>query len=178
MNIEELGNLITCEYTEHDTPKLKYIDMKTENGQMSVDVLTKNVELGNDLKEDYSVDLYEEIKKLTDIKDKKTFSISSEDSPRKWEHMVNMASNMIAGDGRIGPGNTVLISEKNYNNKLSKLGNIYNVQFIDNEDEIFVYKKTNLDQPGLAFIYNDDKYAFVSKGFFPDKQVFKIEIKS
>ncbi len=124
---------------------------------------------------------------------------------------LKLGSNYIATEGRIGPAQYMIISpfmmEKIYDSVSyiqiksihdimfnGKDLNVYVMEYIGNisgvsvlvddrisDNEILLYRKNNIDQPGLSFIWkkeSDDsfKYDIVDIGFFPEKQCLKVSI--
>jgi len=97
---------------------------------------------------------------------------------RKKINRLN-ASNYIASDGRIGAGNNLMISEKNYKKYSIKkfIPQLYNMNIIlEDVDDIYIFRKNDIEQPGLIMIKNKEKYELVDIGFYPYKQFIKIEI--
>lgn len=94
------------------------------------------------------------------------------------------ACNRIAQCGRIGPGTNILISEKNYNkyniNRLIELMNQPLIVLFDDKliDNMIVYRKNTIDQPGLFLLYNknNNMYNILEIGFYPDKQFVNIQL--
>jgi hypothetical protein len=87
------------------------------------------------------------------------------------------ASKHIGEVGRIGIGNILLLNKKT-SEKYDLDDVLETVMYDDSisESEIFIYRKNSIEQPGLIYCYNDDKYMFVDIGFFPQKQYAKIVI--
>lgn len=88
----------------------------------------------------------------------------------------------VASNGRIGKATTLLVSEENdkkYN--LSELlknhGTLNDLEIVHGDvDDIYVYRKNKIDQPGLMLIYNEDKYYIADIGFYPHRQFMTIKL--
>jgi len=88
------------------------------------------------------------------------------------------ASLYIAANGRIGQGNTVLVSKENYDKlKMSEYTEGYELFFDDSVEDIYIYRRNGFDQPGLILATFEDKYELIDIGFFPQKQFQKITLK-
>jgi len=156
---------------------------------ISPNVFTKNVELSEDFisEDDVKEKSIEKIIELSEInfhgndvelyqKFKfKLFEYSLNDVRRKLLSRILMGSNTIAMKGRIGPAHYMIISEDNYHRyELSSIENIKPI-FHDTKD-IVLFRKNSINQPGLVYITNNDKYSLVDIGFYPEKQFLKIKI--
>jgi len=107
--------------------------------------------------------------------------------------------NYIATDGRIGPSQYIITSQKTNDYFFDKMGDsMFNLNkkfFIDknlSDDEIIFGRKNDIDQPGVSLIINENSfdniiyddgkmkvnlsYSFTVNGFNPEKQYFLIKI--
>lgn len=85
------------------------------------------------------------------------------------------SSNLIAMEGRIGPGNCIVVSEENYH--LFDLKSLSNYKFYFAPiNDIIVYRNTEFDQPGLKLVLCDDLYALVQIGLNPENQFSLIKL--
>ena len=116
------------------------------------------------------------INKLADDNNIKELPITEKDE-RLFLSKINSASNIIAAYGRIGLGNHIIMSEKNYSyiEKYKESFSKYTIIIEDIED-IIVYRVNEITQPGLLLMKNDDKYGIIKLGLFPEKQYFKIKV--
>ena len=103
------------------------------------------------------------------------FIIKNEDSEyiRKVQSTIISASSMIAVNGRIGPANNLLISKENYIKYDIQNVLKINVFFTDIKD-IIVYRRNDIQNPGLMLFHNNEKYLFKTTGFQPETQFMKV----
>ena len=191
--IEELKKYITTRECD-DTYKSLFVDFNNDSFQLekiSIDckleqtdkskiknlILEKIIELSNknQYNENFSIKIA-----LEGITEDSMIS-------RKVCAKILNGCNIIATDGRIGPANTILISEENYNKyNLSKFDfeNSKNdpdkmtreVIFEDSIKDIILYRKNTYEQPGLILLYSEDKYDIIGIGLNPEKQFLKLEL--
>jgi len=98
---------------------------------------------------------------------------------RKLYSKVAACNALIAVDSRIGPCTNMLVSKENY--KKYDLKTVcesfrYNVMFDDSVEDIYLYRRNSVDQPGLLLVYCDSKYDFIESGYFPEKSFIKIKL--
>ena len=173
-----------------DSFELIFIDMKiddNDNDTISPDVFTKKQELRYTDIENIHAKILKKIIKLSKENIDK-FSIidivNNYDGitlDRKILSQILLASNFIATDGRIGPANTILISNKNYKiykKPLKMLDDMYDIILDDGVEDLILYRKNDYDQPGVDLVYNDNKYDVVDIGFFPHKQFINIKLET
>lgn len=191
--IDELSKYITTSNCENEY-KLMFVDFnydvfepelinvsnelnKTDISIAKDLILEKILELSNKNEDSEKFSIKKSIEGITDE------SIIS----RKAYAKILSGCNYIAANGRIGSGNTILISEENYNKyKLSVFDfeNVENVPdkmtreviFDESINDIILYRKNDIDQPGLVLLYSDDKYDVIDIGIYPEKQFIKIEL--
>jgi len=180
--MEKVKELVTNMYYNGDKTELMYIDFIYKNdgnvdeNSIGATVFSKYIQISEPISEKIEE---EYLKTVNILSDRSIFKIqlSQNDIDRKWISTILNASNHIAGEGRIGPGKIMLVSENNYNNKnLKSIEHYLQVKFIDSDDYIILYRKNDIDQPGLSLVYNENNYAFIESGFFPEKQFVKINI--
>lgn len=97
----------------------------------------------------------------------------------------------VSNSNKISKIYSLDVNETNSNSyTMEKVGNLTHLQgscyldiIVDDrvlENEIFLYRKNEINQPGVIFIWNNEnnvvKYQMTSLGFFPDKQFLKITI--
>ena len=195
--LKELEKYITIKETESNVLSLLFVDFKYDEKVENFnerpfdrlnsdslnsdrpDVFTKNLEFSKTDKSLAKSLLVEKIIELSiknknDILDK--FSMVNVDKSKIGSKIKN-GSYYIAADGRLGPATNMLISEKNY--EKYNIGNIKHnmeVMFDDLVDDLFIYKKNEMDNPGLVLCYNKDKYELLDIGFYPEKQFLKITL--
>lgn len=157
----------------YDNIKLDGLNIYTEKGELThsgvdVDVKQKIIEKIVDLS-NKNFDSLEQ-----DLKGKFTFI---GDNLRKLYSTIMSANSLIAISGYIGPGNTILISEENYDKYDLKIicdSCKYNILFDDTIKDIFIYRKNTIEQPGLVLSYFENKYELIEIGHYPEKQFLKI----
>jgi len=160
-------------------------------GQVIVpEVFSKNVELSEDFisEDDVKEKAIEKIIELSERnfngnnaelyeKFKFKFSDFPENTSRKLMSKIFTGSSAIAVNGRIGPAQYMIISEEIYNEHgLSDISGTITPIFYDTKD-IYLFRKNTMDQPGLVYITNNDKYSLVDIGFYPEKQFLKIKLE-
>jgi len=152
-----------------DVFEKKLTMIKSDKSKMKELLIEKIIELSNynDMLEKFSlVDI------LKEYKDDELLL------KRKVSDKFLNASLYIATNGRIGQGNTVLISKDNYDKlNISELTTGYEIFFDDSVEDIYIYRRNSYDQPGLILATFEDKYEFVDIGFFPQNQFQKIALK-
>lgn len=185
-------------------PQFLFPEEEGYQNVVSVDVYSKNFIIEKDLNlEEMRKDFLKNVIQLSN-KNKEilnNFSFNKKDDSKKLLDIINMVSNYIYFNGRIGQATNILVSEENYHKynlktidedikdpyvfteadpfgeeNWGELVKKYTITIEDIED-IIVYRKNNIDQPGLLLSYNDEKYNFLQLGFYPDKQFFKIILK-
>ena len=110
---------------------------------------------------------------------KKTFTFNDEATQpffeRKMLSKVISASNFIAYQGRIGAGNCIIVSEKNYN--LFDLKSLSNYKFYFAPiNDIIVYRNGDKNETGLKLVFCEDRYALVPVGLNPERNFCLIKI--
>lgn len=119
-----------------------------------------------------------------DLDKKKTYtlndtSITSKHFTRIVQTKIMSASNFIAVNNLIGPGNCIIVSEKNYQLfeliKLNSWGRSYKFYFAPIND-IIVYRCNEIEQPGLKLIFCENNYALVPIGSNPEKNFCLIKL--
>lgn len=178
---ELIEKIMTSKKMEGDKTSLMFVDfiyngdIDTTNEGVGLNIFTKHIELGKSLIDETIIADF--IETINDIKPKTT-TILSTDPVRRNISKILTASNTIAVDGRIGPAKKILVSEDNYNKYgLSNLFENFEVNFVNNIDDLILYRDNDIDQPGIMLLYNEEKYSIISKGFFPEHQFAKIELK-
>jgi len=212
--------------TELDDIRMSFIDFKCEDefDIGSPNIYTKDIKLktvpveiidDNDIETSLSNHLDSEfiqLVKYVSIKNRISNKIINENFDISIEKLINEfgnasaiekiifklnnCSSYIATNGRIGPAQYIITSEK-INNFILSEENINNVYFklyinrnIENEN-IIVGRKNDIDQPGISLIINENsfnditsdngklimnlKYKFSVNGFYPEKQYFLIK---
>lgn len=191
--IEELSKYVTTIKCENEY-KLMFVDFNYDTFQPEL------INVSNELnKTDISIAkdlILEKILELSNKnEDSEKFSIKKSIEGITDELMISRkvcskilnGCNYIAANGRIGSGNTILISEENYNKyELSRFDfeNVENVPdkmnreviFDESINDIILYRKNDIEQPGLVLLYSDDKYDIIDIGIYPEKQFLKIEL--
>jgi hypothetical protein len=109
-----------------------------------------------------------------------SYTIDIRETNQKNFIQISKASNKIAIEGRIGPGQKILISENNFNKYFPTTKSYFNdflkVIFVENLDYLIVYRNNYDDQPGLILIENGINFDVIGIGFYPEKQFCKIEL--
>ena len=139
---------------------------KTDTSKVKDLLIEKIIELSNDndMLEKFSL-----VNALNELKDSELKRVVS-------AKMKN-ASAYIATNGRIGFANTILVSKENYDKlNLSEYTEGYEL-FFDDVEDIYIYRRNGVDQPGLILTTFEDKYELVDIGFFPQNQFQKITLK-
>lgn len=187
MNLEKL---VTVKKIPNDQKIADIIFVDIKNDAYKIDVFSKKITIDKKIDDDkIKKELFEYIDKLSinddnDILNK--FSISTIDGEinetfkRKVITKISNASYYIATSGRIGQANTILMSEeteKKYEIK-KYIDDDFDIEFVfdDSIKDIYMYRKNEIDQPGLVLIMNDDVYEIIDIGFYPYRQFMKIMI--
>lgn len=188
--MNDLSKYIPIMETNENTSSIHYLDFdNVESDEIELKLFVKNFQLkekNDNIKQEIINKIVELSELNIDMIEK--FSMKNElITPEMTVHrmfyskLVN-ASNYIATNGRIGPANTILISEKNYdlykdtinsNDMLKKMDVVFG-----EVDDVFLYRKNDQSNPGLILIVNtkDNLYEIVDIGFFPHKQFMKVTL--
>ena len=190
--MEEFKKYITIKKCD-ETYKLMFVDFNDKS--FSPELINIDGELNQTDKSKVKDLILEKIVKLSNIQEDEKFSIKKSlegitddlTRTRKISTKIFLGSNYIAANGRIGPANTILISEENYNkynisefdfenskNDPDKM--TYDIIFEDSIKDIILYRKNTIEQPGLVLLYSDDKYEVIETGFYPQKFYLKLEL--
>ncbi len=191
--MNKITDFVNIKEIEGEVFELMYVDMKNEDdGSFGPQTVTSKTQLSNKLKDEKEI-ISEIIEKVNDLstqdKDEELlekFSLKNIIIDEKDEGSYNRrviakilnASNYIASEGRIGAGNNLIISEKNYKKYSIKkiIPQLYNMNIIlEDVDDIYIFRKNSVDQPGLIMIKNKEKYELVDIGFYPQKYFLKIK---
>lgn len=183
--MEEYSKFVTIKESQVDEPKLSIVDIDDSFEVKIFEPTFKLIEKTDTIKNE----IIDKIVKLSNKHDKDiiekfslTKHLSDPELEKKITSKVFNATYYVASNGRIGKANTVLVSEENdkkYN--LSELfrNNKYlkdiEIVYGDVED-IYVYRKNQVEQPGLVLIYNEDKYYIADIGFYPYRQFMVIKL--
>jgi hypothetical protein len=182
--MNKIEDFINIKEIEDDNTDLIYIDFKSDGNVMSPEAITRKIKLTKKIKDDKDIisEIVEKINSLsetndTDILEKFSLKNINEknetNQKRKIFAKILNSSNYIAVQGRIGSGNKMLVSKENYEKYyLDELDN-YDVIFEDVND-IYIFRKNDVDQPGLVMIKNDEKYEIIDVGLYPHKYFLKI----
>ena len=177
--ITDFEKIITLKENENDTINYVIIDYNDEKN--TVESSTVENEMKKEINiDDIKKDFISTVVKLSEeddaeIIEKFTFK------DRKLIAKINNACNYIAANGRIGAGKIILLSEKTFN-KYKDAFDLYlnddyhQFLFDDSINDIIVYRKNTIEQPGLILVYNKEKYSFESIGFYPERQFLKITL--
>ena len=178
--IEDLVNIITIE-GDHKTKQ--YVDYGIDKqanslGAYGISLFEKYVEISRfskDIKDESYISDY--IDKIQGILSTYNNTLDINDKVRRNISKLISSASTIAHEGRIGPGTTILINEKNFESySLHNIKRIFNVIFVDELNDIIITRKNGLDQPGIILVKNDENYMFTTLGFYPDKQFIKINL--
>ena len=177
MKLEDLEKYVTCKRLKNNTLSYQItsidIDIVSppapENdmfGTMTPVIIAKNGIIRNtfdieSIKRDF-------IRNVISLSNKNTELVG-----KNVKVQVMMGSNHIAGKGRIGSATNMIISRNNYI-KYDLTNSRLEPYFDDSVEDIILYHKNDINQPGLILIYNDHKYGFVQTGKYPENQFFKI----
>ena len=187
--ITDFEKIITLKENENDTINYVIIDYNDEKN--TVESSTVENEMKKEINiDDIKKDFISTVVKLSEeddaeIIEKFTFKDSdftdNNVKNRKLIAKINNACNYIAANGRIGAGKIILLSEKTFN-KYKDAFDLYlnddyhQFLFDDSINDIIVYRKNTIEQPGLILVYNKEKYSFESIGFYPERQFLKITL--
>jgi hypothetical protein len=176
--IEQISKLLPVKEINSTDYTLLYVDFDYEDNKIP-EVFQKYGVLK------YSFDnyTYNDILKIIKInfdnltidKQSKFKNLTKLDDVDKFINRLKNISNYIAADGRIGKANTIILNEKWYN--IIKNNDYFKeLDFIVDElldDKIYLYRKNNIDYPGIIFVYNKQEKSFniVNLGYYPEKQV-------
>lgn len=136
-------------------------------------VISKIIELSN--KNNYD----DIIKKLSLVDILKDFDTSDDKHAliRRVISKIMMASNYVATHGRYGIAHNLLISEKNkMKYELSDKLGLLNIIINNDIDDIYIYRKNDVDQPGIIVASCDDKYEMVVLGNQPERQFVVVKL--
>jgi hypothetical protein len=92
---------------------------------------------------------------------------------------IKLRSSTIAAEGKIGNATNILISEENFNKyNLKDVCNELELEILfDNSvKDIILYRRNEIDMPGLVLCHTEDKYELIEIGLFPEKQFYKINL--
>jgi len=93
---------------------------------------------------------------------------------------IKLASHMISYYGRIGLCNTLIINENTFNKYLICDDELNEYEIVFNnflpENEIFLNRKCDINQPGFQLIYFENSYLITGIGFYPERQTARIKI--
>lgn len=204
MNLKDLNTIgdfekiIPIKKIVEDYAQTLFIDIKYDKCDESSDkniirppeVFAKNIELSkpidmDKIREDYLSKIVElsNLNASVDVESSKKFTYTEEDfkENKNINFTITNALNLVACDGRIGKATALIVSEKNYekfniDTEYIKQNGIQEIVFDDSIEDIIVYRKNNIDQPGLILLYNDEKYNFIDIGFYPHRQFCKITL--
>ena len=141
---------------------------KTDTSKVKDLLIEKIIELSNDN------DMLEKFSLVNALNELKGHELE-----RVVSAKMKNASDYIATNGRIGFANTILVSKENYEKlNLSEYTEGYELFFNDNVEDIYLYRRNGVDQPGLILTTFEDKYELVDIGFFPQKQFQRIILKT
>jgi hypothetical protein len=198
--LEKLSKIITIKNLTEKNYSISYLDfynINNDNINNEIrlnnisNILSKNIDLNEDLDTIY-IEILNKIKELS-LKsfEEKTYNqnlivdildINDDINQRKFLTKINLIANIIASEGRFGPGQYILCNKK-YNYYLSQYSGInYTVinEKID-DDIILMGRITELGQVGLYFIYyiEDNKlyYDICEVGSYTYKQYMMLKIK-
>jgi hypothetical protein len=198
-------DFITIKEADDDTFNIMYIDFiydelldepdfEANPGQVVIapKVFTKTLTLGKEYIDDQQIknDFINTICRLSDLNienkeelyGKFSFTHNDEETidvnQRNLVRNINNASNLIATEGRVGPGQYFLVSKDNYEKYNLYMITGYLKPIFHDIDDIVIFRKNLIDQPGVVCIKNpmSNKYEIVDIGFYPQKQCAKIKI--
>ena len=170
--------------------KLKEIPKDEKCPELGFNSIPKKVELK--IREDASRIKIQLKKEISEIFNKipsmeQNIGIISKDEIDKLYKRISISSYYIANEGRLGPATSLITNPLTFEKYLKKLDlSELKLEIIINEfisdEEIYLYRNNDIEQPGYYILSHTDKdnllYAsVVSLGLFPEKQIFKIEIK-
>jgi len=168
-------------------------DLQNEQNRqtISLDVFTKRVDFAPDVDISDCIDLKNSfVEKVLELCERNSYDIfnfkyddnNDDETMNKRVLLSKMmnASNFISFNGRLGPANSIIISKSNYDNfGLSDYTREFSLDVLFSDiDDIIMYRKNNIDQPGLVCVRKGDKCKIVDIGFFPEKQFIKIKIEN
>ena len=175
--------MIKTIYTKEEKGTMSFIDYtpNTESEQLGLKVFTKHIQLTKNLSElNEEKEFLEEVNKYVKFSEILKFSENS----KKNLAVLLMAGNIIMQKGRRGPAHNVLIGRNKFEELFEQeerdsLQRFYKVWFSKDEnlDYVLVWRVGADDEPGCILVKNDEKYAFVSTGFYPEAQFVKIKIE-
>lgn len=120
------------------------------------------------------------IKRIISIcsKNEELLSIDANEDNKKVYSKILSASNYIAIKSRFGPATNILTSTYNFDKySLSKLyDNGFEIILDDSIEDIYVYRKNSIDQPGLILLTCGNKYNVIKVGSNPEYGFKKIKI--
>lgn len=156
----------------HVKPFTKTLEMyKTDKSKVKDLLIKKIIKLSSIDKE--MVEKFSLVEVLKEYKDRDESALR-----RRVLTKIIAATNYIATYGRIGMANTVLISKDNYDKfKMSEIIENCEIFFDDSVEDVYVYRRNEIDQPGLILVYNENKYELCEIGFYPERQFMKITLK-
>ena len=180
--MEDLSKYVTVKECDSEALSLAYIDYKYDEDDNNVFYLapqtcTENITMSKTDETKTKELLVEKIVELASKVKKHEFSMKHVKDISKINIYIRNAKNYIATDGRIGFATNMLVSEDNF--EKYNLKNVceelkFDVLFDDSVKDVILYRKNNIDQPGLVLFIHEDKYEFVDIGFYPEKQFLKI----
>jgi len=184
--MEEYKKYVCVKETNGEEYRILYVDFKdinsTEEGTIiGPNIFTKEGSLTQTDETKVKQLLVENIVKLSNQLPQEIINMFSMKnvSMDKIKYKIQNGSNYLASNGRIGPPRNMLVSEDNYfKYNLKDICDTINltVLFDNSVNDIYLYRINSIDQPGLSLLYFEDKYEFISTGFFPHYQFMKIEL--
>ena len=191
-NLEKWFTLKECDSKNFKVCFLDLTDLTKLTEDLKIESFTETIELKqtkkSKIKDLMLKNIYELSEKQEDgILEKFAFSDEmykyeqEETMIRKCMSKINNASLYIATNGRIGEATNMIISKENYKRfNISDYSGKFEILFED-VDDIYLYRKNNVEQPGLVLFYYTDKnnidyYEIESIGFYPERQFLKIKI--
>lgn len=183
---KNLKKWITLKKCDNKNIDICFVDIKSGiNEGVSIDNFTKVKELKKTKLSDIKKVMLDKIYELSNKQDGNILEKFSFGFLSKKEHLhakIKNASYYIAANGRIGEATNMIISKENYDKfDISDFSDKFEILFED-VDDIYLYRKNSVEQPGLVLFYYTDKnnidyYEIESIGFYPERQFIKIGLK-
>lgn len=184
MEKETLKSCFNILETKYDEAQVSYLDLELTNDTISLIPKTEKHKLDEEIIswDDVYSKLLDKLRYLNNIKksefkDKlnitEPLDLKSEISARKLITKIVLAGNIIAQEGRIGPANFVIMNSELKEFVINQGFDILKMNiFVDDnlKNEIFIGRKSDVDQPSVIVTENGVSYKIISIGSHPEYQ--------
>jgi len=173
MNLYMAFNILPA---EHHKCSIAFLDYTETEGDLEnfpsvgITLYTKHVEITKKVKSFETI--YKEAKRMID---KNHMKHDFRNKSAAIEMYIYAGANIIAAEGRRGPGNFAILNE-NVIKKISENNTFRTI--VDNslkDNEIIVGRKGASDEPGIAMVTYENWYKLTTLGDKPERQYVKIK---